>query len=71
MVLIASAAGINLGLGVYLIRLGRRDQSLILVADGQHVLADSWTSFGVLVGVALVWLTGSPGSMASSRSASG
>ena len=57
MLLIAAAAGINLVLGLFLIRLGRRTNSLILSADGQHVLADSYTSFGVLVGVALVWLT--------------
>ncbi len=58
MLLIAIAAGINFWLGVYLIRLGRKEVSLILVADGQHVLADAYTSLGVLVGVALVWLTG-------------
>ncbi len=58
MLLIAAAAGINLVLGLYLIRLGRRQNSLILTADGQHVLADSYTSLGVLVGVGLVWLTG-------------
>lgn len=57
MLLIAAAAGINLVLGLFLIRLGKRTNSLILTADGQHVLADSWTSFGVLVGVALVYLT--------------
>jgi cation diffusion facilitator family transporter len=57
MLLIAAAAVINLVLGLYLIRLGKRTNSLILTADGQHVLADSWTSFGVLAGVALVWAT--------------
>ncbi len=58
MLLIAIAAGINLWLGVFLIRLGKKENSLILVADGQHVLADSYTSFGVLIGVVLVWITG-------------
>jgi cation diffusion facilitator family transporter len=29
-----------------------------LKADGKHILSDSYTSFGVLIGVALVWLTG-------------
>ena len=57
MLLIAAAAVINLVLGLYLIRLGKRTNSLILTADGLHVLADSWTSFGVLVGVGLVWIT--------------
>ena len=49
---------VNLGLGLYLVRTGRRYASLTLVADGQHVLADVWTSAGVIVGLGLVHLTG-------------
>ncbi|HYS92582.1 MAG TPA: cation diffusion facilitator family transporter [Candidatus Acidoferrales bacterium] len=49
---------VNLALGIYLVRTGRRYVSLTLVADGQHVLADVWTSAGVIVGLALVQLTG-------------
>ncbi len=49
---------VNLALGVFLIRTGRRHNSLVLVSNGQHVLSDMWTSLGVVVGVALVWLTG-------------
>jgi len=58
-VLIVLVSGlVNLALGVYLVRTGRRYASLTLVADGQHVLADSWTSAGVIVGLGLVHLTG-------------
>ena len=49
---------VNLGLGTYLIRVGRRHNALVLVANGQHVLTDSWTSAGVVLGVILVWATG-------------
>jgi cation diffusion facilitator family transporter len=49
---------INLALGKYLIRVGRRTNSLVLVSNGQHVMTDMWTSFGVLAGVGLVGLTG-------------
>ena len=49
---------VNLGLGWYLIRTGRRTNSLVLVSNGQHVMTDMWTSLGVIVGVGLVWLTG-------------
>jgi cation diffusion facilitator family transporter len=49
---------VNLALGTYLVRTGRRYLSLTLVADGQHVLADVWTSAGVIVGLGLVQLTG-------------
>jgi cation diffusion facilitator family transporter len=56
--LILLASVVNLALGLMLIRQGRRTESLILVADGQHVLTDSYTSFGVVLGVALVYATG-------------
>jgi len=56
-VLILIAGILNGGLGYYLIRTGRRTNSLILEADGKHVLTDSWTSFGVVGGLALVIMT--------------
>src|SRR5512143_1381507 len=58
-VTITAAAGVaNLALGGFLVRTGRRANSLTLVADGQHVLSDFWTSLGVVVGLLLVRLTG-------------
>ncbi len=57
-VLLILVAGIlNAGLGWYLLRTGRRTNSLILEANGKHVLTDSWTSFGVVGGLGLVPLT--------------
>jgi cation diffusion facilitator family transporter len=55
--LIAVAAVINGGLGAYVLWLGRRKNSLILEANGRHVLTDCWTSIAVLVGLALVMTT--------------
>ena len=49
---------VNLVLGVGLIRVGKRTNALVLVANGHHVLTDMWTSLGVLVGVGLVLWTG-------------
>lgn len=57
-ILIVAAGLLNAALGWYLLRLGRRNHSLILEADGKHVLTDSWTSFGVVAGIVLVMLTG-------------
>lgn len=51
---------INGVLGVYLLRVGRSQGSLILVANGKHVLTDGWTSLGALVGLGLVFFTGRP-----------
>jgi cation diffusion facilitator family transporter len=55
---VLAASFINAFLGWYLVRTGRRNHSLILEANGKHVLTDSWTSFGVVGGLALVLLTG-------------
>ena len=48
----------NLALGLYLVHTGRRERSLIVEANGKHVLTDSWTSFGVVGGLLLVMWTG-------------
>jgi cation diffusion facilitator family transporter len=56
--IIAAAGTVNALLGVYLVRTGRRFDSLTLVADGKHVLSDSVTSAGVVLGLFLVRLTG-------------
>lgn len=57
--LIVLGAGLaNLALGAYLVRTGRRYDSLTLVADGWHVIADFYTSAGVVIGLLLVRLTG-------------
>ena len=55
--LVLIAGIVNAGLGYYLLRTGRRTNSLILEANGKHVLTDSWTSFGVVGGLGLVLLT--------------
>lgn len=54
----ALASLANGALGMYLLRVSRRTQSLALEADGHHVLADVYTSAGVIVGVSLARLTG-------------
>lgn len=55
--IITGASIINLFLGIYLIRTGRRTKSLILVADGKHVMTDSITSFGAVAALVLVLVT--------------
>ncbi|MBI1913466.1 MAG: cation transporter [Planctomycetes bacterium] len=52
------AALINLGVARLLLRAGRRHRSIVLEADGQHLMTDVWTSVGVLLGLGLVLLTG-------------
>jgi cation diffusion facilitator family transporter len=52
------AAGVNGAAGMVLVRGGRRLRSVTLRADGQHLLTDMWTTFGVVAGVVVVKLTG-------------
>jgi cation diffusion facilitator family transporter len=49
---------LNAALGGYLLRVGRRTDSIALVADGQHLITDVVTSVGVVLGLGVVWLTG-------------
>jgi len=56
--LLLGAGVLNAWLGWYLLHVGKRSRSLILEADGKHVLTDSLTSFGVVAGLGLVMLTG-------------
>lgn len=52
------AAFINLAVALVLLRAGRRHNSIVLEADGQHLLSDVYTTAGVLIGLGLVMLTG-------------
>ncbi len=55
---VAGVTLVNLAMGLTLIHFGRRTHSLVLVADGQHLLTDVYTSVGVLAGLGLLHLTG-------------
>jgi cation diffusion facilitator family transporter len=52
------ASAINLTVARRLLAAGREHRSLVLEADGRHLMTDVWTSVGVVAGVALVALTG-------------
>lgn len=51
------ASVLNLAVGLMLIRAGKRYRSATLSADGHHLITDVWTTVGVLVGIAVVWIT--------------
>ncbi len=52
------ASMLNGGVALVLLRAGREHRSPVLIADGRHLMTDVWTSFGVLVGVGLVYVSG-------------
>jgi cation diffusion facilitator family transporter len=53
-----AATAINLAVARLLIRAGHANDSITLEADGRHLMTDVWTSAGVVLGVALVFVTG-------------
>jgi cation diffusion facilitator family transporter len=52
------ASALNGATAWVLLRAARKHGSIVLEADGKHLLADVWTSVGVMAGLCLVWLTG-------------
>jgi cation diffusion facilitator family transporter len=56
--LVLAAGAINGALGGYLVWIGKKHGSLILEADGRHVLSDCFTSLGVIAGLGLTLFTG-------------
>jgi cation diffusion facilitator family transporter len=52
-----ASALVNLAAALVLLRAGRATESIVLEADGKHLLADVWTSAAVIGGLGLVWLT--------------
>lgn len=57
MVLVAGAGLVNFALGQWLKKTGERNGSMVLVADGEHLRADAWSSLGLLAGLALFYFT--------------
>lgn len=54
----AVAALVNLVVAQILARAGRQHRSITLEADSHHLMSDVWTSLGILLGVALVAVSG-------------
>jgi len=48
---------VNLFVGIVLIRVGKQHHSIVLEADGRHLMTDVWTSVGVITGILIVSLT--------------
>ncbi len=53
----AGAGLVNYVLGVWAVRQGKTTNSLALVASGKHLISDTYSTIGLVVGLALIWLT--------------
>lgn len=56
--LTAFAGTVNAFLGWFLVRTGKKQRSLIITANGKHILTDAWTSFGAIIGLVIAQSTG-------------
>lgn len=56
--LIASTALVNYIVGLYCVRTGRNNNSLALEASGKHLQTDTYSTFGIIAGLALLYFTG-------------
>jgi len=56
-IIIGTTGIINMFVGFYLINTGKRNKSITLEADGKHLLTDSISSAGLVVGIILIQLT--------------
>jgi cation diffusion facilitator family transporter len=54
----AAASAVNFAASRVLLKAGRRENSITLEADAQHLMTDVWTSVGVIAGIGIVALTG-------------
>lgn len=57
-VLVAITGAINFFVGYFAIRKGRKNNSLALQASGKHLQTDTWSTIGIVIGLALIMLTG-------------
>ena len=54
----ALASLVNFAVARKLLEAARHYRSIALEADARHLMTDVWTSAGIILGVAAVWLTG-------------
>lgn len=57
-VLMSIAGGINFLLGSYLVKVGRRENNMMVISNGKHTLTDVWTSAGVVATLLIIKFTG-------------
>jgi len=58
MVIVGSTAVANFVTGIYSIKVGKKNNSLALVASGKHLQSDTYSTIGIVLGMALIYLTG-------------
>ncbi|MEY3432821.1 MAG: hypothetical protein RL131_757, partial [Bacteroidota bacterium] len=57
MIIVGSTAVINFATGWYAIRIGKKNNSLALIASGKHLQSDTYSTIGIVIGIGLIFLT--------------
>ncbi len=55
--LTAGAGALNFGMGWYLAQAGKKHHSPTLLADGQHLMSDGYSSAGLVIGLIVLYFT--------------
>ena len=55
--LVALTAIVNYGLGKYCVGVGKKNNSLALIASGKHLISDTFTTAGIVVGLIVLYFT--------------
>jgi cation diffusion facilitator family transporter len=58
MILIAITGAVNFLMGYIAVQRGKKNNSLALIASGKHLYSDTYSTIGILIGVALIYITG-------------
>jgi cation diffusion facilitator family transporter len=56
--LVASTAIVNFILGFFCVRIGKKNNSLALIASGRHLQSDTVSTGGIIIGLVLLFFTG-------------
>lgn len=57
LMLIAASGVVNMIVGLYSISIGKKNNSIALISGGRHLLTDTYSTIGILIGLALVYFT--------------
>jgi cation diffusion facilitator family transporter len=57
MLLVAITAFINYAVGYFCLQIGKKNNSAVLVASGKHLQTDTWSTAGIIAGLALLYFT--------------
>lgn len=57
LILTAFSGLANYIMGKYLVNLGKKENSVLMIADGRHLISDTVSSIGLIVGLALIHFT--------------